>query len=96
MSQFGSRPTIRPGRLDSRRSEQSWTTRSASGSSAAYTTSARYADELAFRDRLRSDPKIAEEYLALKRSLAGRFANDREAYTSAKSDFIRRVLEQGR
>ena len=55
--------------------------------------SKRYADELAFRDRLRCDPKIAEEYLALKRRLAGRFATDREAYTNAKSDFVRRILE---
>lgn len=58
--------------------------------------SKRYGDELAFCDRLRNDPKIAAEYLALKRSLASRFAHDREAYTDAKSDFVRRVLEQVR
>ena len=55
--------------------------------------SQRYKDELAFCDRLRNDPKIAAEYLALKRRLASRFAHDREAYTDAKSDFVRRVLE---
>jgi len=54
--------------------------------------SKRYADELAFRDCLRRDQTIAEEYLALKRGLADRFANDREAYTNAKSAFIRRAL----
>jgi len=54
--------------------------------------SRRYADELAFRDRLREDPQIAAEYLTLKRDLARRFANDREAYTEAKSDFVNRVL----
>ncbi|HEX3608242.1 MAG TPA: GrpB family protein [Solirubrobacterales bacterium] len=54
--------------------------------------SKRYADEFAFRDRLRHDPKVAEEYVALKRRLADRFANDREAYTNAKSGFIRHVL----
>jgi GrpB-like predicted nucleotidyltransferase (UPF0157 family) len=58
--------------------------------------SRRYADELTFRDRLREDPQIAAEYLVLKRSLASRFANDREAYTDAKSDFVRRVLGQER
>lgn len=58
--------------------------------------SRRYADELAFRDRLREDPQIATEYLALKRSLASRFAGDREAYTDAKSAFVRRVLSQER
>lgn len=55
--------------------------------------SRRYVDELAFRDRLRADPAVAEEYAALKRALAERFASDREAYTDAKSDFIRQVLE---
>ncbi len=57
--------------------------------------SRRYADELAFRDRLRADPKLADEYAALKRDLATRFAHDREAYTAAKSDFIHRVLGHG-
>ena len=56
----------------------------------------RYVDELAFRDYLRENPTIAEEYIALKRDLARRFANDREAYTDAKSDFIHRVLDQAR
>lgn len=56
--------------------------------------SKRYVDELAFRDRLRSDPSVAEEYLALKQRLAGRFANDRDAYTNAKSAFICRALRK--
>jgi GrpB-like predicted nucleotidyltransferase (UPF0157 family) len=54
--------------------------------------SQRYADELAFRDRLRADPGAASAYTALKRELAEKFARDREAYTEAKSDFVRRVL----
>ena len=58
--------------------------------------SERYADELAFRDRLRADPQVAAEYLVLKRDLARRFAHDREAYTDAKSYFVRRVLGKGR
>jgi GrpB-like predicted nucleotidyltransferase (UPF0157 family) len=45
---------------------------------------------LRFRDRLRADPVLAREYVALKRSLAARFPEDREAYADAKSDFIRR------
>lgn len=52
----------------------------------------RYRDELAFRDRLRSDPELAGEYAALKRRLAAEYENDREAYTKAKGDFIRRAL----
>jgi GrpB-like predicted nucleotidyltransferase (UPF0157 family) len=54
--------------------------------------SERYRAELAFRDRLRADDELAVEYLALKQSLARRFEKDREAYTAAKSDFIRRAL----
>jgi GrpB-like predicted nucleotidyltransferase (UPF0157 family)/ribosomal protein S18 acetylase RimI-like enzyme len=58
------------------------------------TDSSRFRDELAFRDRLRANPETAGEYAALKRDLAERFADDREAYTDAKADFIRRVLEE--
>jgi GrpB-like predicted nucleotidyltransferase (UPF0157 family) len=57
--------------------------------------SPRYRNELAFRDRLRQEPVLAEEYAVLKRGLASRFADDREAYTDAKSDFVRRALEEG-
>jgi GrpB-like predicted nucleotidyltransferase (UPF0157 family) len=52
----------------------------------------RYAEELVFRERLRGDPDTAEAYVTLKRDLAARFADDREAYTDAKSDFIERAL----
>ena len=55
------------------------------------TDSSRFRDELAFRDRLRSGRAIAAEYAELKRELAERFADDREAYTDGKADFIRRA-----
>jgi GrpB-like predicted nucleotidyltransferase (UPF0157 family) len=54
--------------------------------------SKRYADELAFRDRLRANHTLAEEYAELKRSLADRFRYDREGYTEAKSGFVGRTL----
>jgi GrpB-like predicted nucleotidyltransferase (UPF0157 family) len=57
------------------------------------TGSRRYQDELAFRDRLRAEPEIAAEYAALKSRLAGRFRNDRTAYTDAKAEFVRAALE---
>lgn len=57
------------------------------------TASSRFRDELAFRDLLRASPETAAEYAALKRDLAERFADDREAYTDAKADFIQRSLE---
>lgn len=56
------------------------------------TASSRFSDELAFRNRLRERPRVAEEYSALKHALADRFSTDREAYTDAKVDFIRGVL----
>jgi GrpB-like predicted nucleotidyltransferase (UPF0157 family) len=49
---------------------------------------------LRFRDRLRADPALADEYAVLKRALAERYRNDREAYTEAKTPFIRRVEKQ--
>jgi GrpB-like predicted nucleotidyltransferase (UPF0157 family) len=45
---------------------------------------------LRFRDRLRADPILAGEYVALKRTLAERYKDDREAYTEAKSEFVKR------
>ena len=46
---------------------------------------------LRFRDRLRADAALADEYAALKRALAARYPEDRETYTEAKAPFIRRV-----
>lgn len=50
-------------------------------------------DRLAFRDRLRADASTRRSYEELKRDLASKHRDDREAYTDAKSDFVRRVLE---
>jgi GrpB-like predicted nucleotidyltransferase (UPF0157 family) len=58
--------------------------------------SRRYEEELTFRDYLRSHHDTAEEYATLKRKLAIRFADDREAYTEAKEDFIHTVLALAR
>lgn len=46
-------------------------------------------ERLAFRDRLRADAEAAARYESLKASLAAKHWNDREAYTSAKADFVR-------
>ncbi len=54
--------------------------------------STRYEEELVFRDHLCATPEAAGEYAALKRELADRFPNDREAYTDAKEAFIRSIL----
>ncbi len=57
--------------------------------------SARWEEQLAFRDALRGDTDLVEAYAALKRELAARHGADREAYTAAKADFIRAALERG-
>jgi GrpB-like predicted nucleotidyltransferase (UPF0157 family) len=49
-------------------------------------------DRLRFRDALRSDSRLAERYAELKRHLAKRYRNDREAYTEGKADFVAAVL----
>ncbi|MBI4310263.1 MAG: GrpB family protein [Chloroflexi bacterium] len=55
--------------------------------------SAELARHLAFRDHLRAYPDAAAAYAALKRRLALRFRNDREAYTLGKSAFVEGVLK---
>lgn len=54
--------------------------------------SARWGEQLAFRDALRDDPTLVQRYAALKRVLVLEHADDREAYTDAKGGFIRAVL----
>ncbi len=56
--------------------------------------SPRFRDELAFRDYLRAHRDVAEEYGALKRRLAKELEHDREAYTDAKSEFIRATVQR--
>ena len=51
---------------------------------------------LAFRDALRANEALAAEYWKVKKRLATRYPNDRGAYTDAKGDFIRSVLEATR
>lgn len=45
-----------------------------------------------FRDRLRADNALRDEYAALKHALQADFARNRRGYTAAKDPFIRRVL----
>jgi GrpB-like predicted nucleotidyltransferase (UPF0157 family) len=52
----------------------------------------RWREVLWFRDHLRRNPVLAAEYARVKRVAAGQHAEDREAYTRAKSAFVRAVL----
>lgn len=56
--------------------------------------SAFYVEKIAFRDRLRESPELAEQYASIKKSLAEKYPEDRDRYTAAKSEFIRGVLDR--
>jgi GrpB-like predicted nucleotidyltransferase (UPF0157 family) len=45
-----------------------------------------------FRDYLINNPAAEQEYLNLKMRLANLYKNDREEYTNAKGDFIKKCL----
>ena len=49
--------------------------------------------ELKFRDALRANPILARRYAELKDALAVQYANDRDAYTDAKTQFVTEVLD---
>lgn len=49
-------------------------------------------ETLDFRDRLRDQPALAAQYEHLKRTAANEHEDDREAYTHAKTAFIRSVV----
>jgi GrpB-like predicted nucleotidyltransferase (UPF0157 family) len=48
-------------------------------------------EKINFRDYLISNPEVAEEYAALKKVLAKKYEFDRDAYTDAKTDFIKKA-----
>lgn len=53
-------------------------------------------NELYFRDYLNDHPKIAKDYECLKLKLWKRYETDRDAYTEAKTDFIRKYTKEAR
>jgi GrpB-like predicted nucleotidyltransferase (UPF0157 family) len=57
-------------------------------------TSARFDDELRFRDYLRSHRQARAEYARLKHDLAVQFRRDRDAYTHAKTAFVQDILRR--
>ncbi len=48
-------------------------------------------EEIRFRDYLICHPETAKAYETLKRVLAEKYKNDREAYTNAKADFVQKI-----
>jgi GrpB-like predicted nucleotidyltransferase (UPF0157 family) len=64
--------------------------------SLAETTSAFWRRHLRFRDLLRADAALADEYARLKHALAERHRGDRPAYQDGKQPFIDGVLARDR
>ena len=52
----------------------------------------RWEQQLRFRDALRADPVLRDEYAAVKSRLARAHTEDRERYTDEKAKFVTRVL----
>ncbi|MBO4457810.1 MAG: GrpB family protein [Butyrivibrio sp.] len=53
-------------------------------------------DELYFRDYLNEHPELAKEYEQMKLELWKKYEHNRDAYTEAKSEFIRKCTEKAR
>jgi GrpB-like predicted nucleotidyltransferase (UPF0157 family) len=47
---------------------------------------------LKFRNKLRTNTQLVNEYAVLKSDLAQEHNNDRERYTESKTEFINKVL----
>ncbi len=58
----------------------------------AETGSVFWKEHLAFRDLLRRDPALRDQYALLKGRLAMKYPRDRESYIDAKGPFVREVL----
>lgn len=52
----------------------------------------RWEKQLIFRNKLRTNPLLVEEYANIKSQLAQEFNKNREGYTEAKTDFINKVI----
>lgn len=51
-----------------------------------------WVERLRFRDVLRSNAVLAQQYAKLKSELAAKYKRDREEYTNAKSEFVACVI----
>ncbi|MDP2668772.1 MAG: GrpB family protein [bacterium] len=49
-------------------------------------------EQLQFRNKLREDQVLIREYAGLKKDLARKYESDPDAYTAAKTEFVKKVL----
>ena len=53
-------------------------------------------DELYFRDYLREHPEVAKEYEVMKLELWKMFEHDRDGYTNAKAEFVKKITQEAK
>jgi GrpB-like predicted nucleotidyltransferase (UPF0157 family) len=53
-------------------------------------------DRIYFRDYLRKNATVAKEYENIKIELADKYKFNRDAYTNAKTDFVKRITEKAK
>ena len=51
-------------------------------------------DHIFFRNYLRENPEAVQQYAALKKELAEKYRDNREAYTNGKAEFIQGILRR--
>ncbi|KOR90284.1 GrpB family protein [Paenibacillus solani] len=51
-------------------------------------------DNILFRDFLKKNPEIKNEYYTLKKKLAEQYKHDRVGYTDGKADFIKGIINR--
>lgn len=51
-------------------------------------------ENILFKEYLRRNPEIKNDYYKLKKKLEGQYKNDRVAYTEGKTDFIRGIINR--
>ncbi len=59
-------------------------------------TSDFWKQHLIFRDYLRTNPEVAQEYFKLKKRLATKYGSDREGYTKTKTSFIKSIVAKAK
>jgi GrpB-like predicted nucleotidyltransferase (UPF0157 family) len=59
-------------------------------------SASQWQDILLFRNYLRGNSGARESYQLLKQTLGQQYANDRQAYTTAKAGFIQDILQKSR
>lgn len=59
-------------------------------------SSDQWTDDLRFREYLRANPDVRDEYEAVKREAAAAHSNDIDAYNEAKGEFCATILERAR